>query len=1131
MSDIPASQPSFPLNEQVEAIRQQLAALAQRMDRAEERIGRGAPAVTSPPLVPPAAPAPIPTRPVSAEPSPSVLPPRLQGQAPPAPLPMPAPVQPQRPQAQGPTMPAAPATVASTPRQPALPAAPRPTPIPTPMPMAPAPVAPTVPASRVAAPVAAAMPSPIPDVPRDAAPRAATPVRPRHTVSEPTAPAKESAQWLSGDWERLIGGKLALWVGTLSIFLALASFLAYKWQSLPPIPPAGRVGGGLLAGLACLICGGVARSRVQRWFSEGLSGAGLAILYLSIWAGAQYFHLPLLPHSIAFVAMAATTAAGVMLAVSYDAISLSLIATLGGYLTPLLLHDGAGHGHAPQDSGQAISFLTYLAVLGAGILAVSLFKRWRSLTWISFKATIVLLGAWWADNNSEALRWPLFAFLTLYFLMFFGASCFYSLRRREQTAPGDLLLLFSTVSIYSLAGYHTLDGAMGSFPAAFPLGLALFFAAMAMVTHARAPENRTLRQTLGGLALFGLTIAVPIQLHQSALAIGWTVEAAILLILALRLNAPQLQRAGQVVWLLSTLPVLGSLFEGDGVRHVLFLNERALPLLVSVLATALVAAVANGARREKDETGLRDELDSIYAGYATLAGAFLVGQETYLACSWQWTAAHALAQNAPYVVAMALGIYSLAAFAHGITARNATVRTCAVLLVALAAATPVWTSLSMTTHEWAPFWNLRWFAYLELAGVISGMGWLSRQPGNELDASEVEALGIWPGVVSLFMVAALTVETYASFEHWRAPSQGSWQTAAGLSIGALWILSAAGMLGLGRMNRDSALRLLALPLGALGAAVLLCASLSNGMGDWPPLFNVRSFAFLVSFGALAWAAHDARAYGDEFGEDDAVAGATPGIGLLALALLFWGLTQETFEVCRYYHAALGSHWQVVARLAISMLWTGGASFALAAGLRRNEPGWRFGAAVIGVLGSALLLFAAFESTGLGWTPLLNARFVASAITVLAAWAATAMLHSNREKLLPEEVGTIQTIGCFALLLLLGALTQEAYETCFYLRLALGAHWDRWAQMGISLVWSVYGAGLLIGGINRRYQPLRIGALALLSGTVVKVFLLDLGFLDGLARMLSLAGLGVSLIFISFLYSRFGVEAQGREGRQ
>jgi uncharacterized membrane protein len=37
---------------------------------------------------------------------------------------------------------------------------------------------------------------------------------------------------------------------------------------------------------------------------------------------------------------------------------------------------------------------------------------------------------------------------------------------------------------------------------------------------------------------------------------------------------------------------------------------------------------------------------------------------------------------------------------------------------------------------------------------------------------------------------------------------------------------------------------------------------------------------------------------------------------------------------------------------------------------------------------------------------------------------------------------------------------------------------------------------------------------------VKVFLFDLGFLNGPSRVLSLGGLGLALIFISWLYSRF-----------
>jgi len=59
-------------------------------------------------------------------------------------------------------------------------------------------------------------------------------------------------------------------------------------------------------------------------------------------------------------------------------------------------------------------------------------------------------------------------------------------------------------------------------------------------------------------------------------------------------------------------------------------------------------------------------------------------------------------------------------------------------------------------------------------------------------------------------------------------------------------------------------------------------------------------------------------------------------------------------------------------------------------------------------------------------------------------------------------------------------------------------------------------------VMRRYRPVRLFALVLLGLTVVKVFLADLGFLDTPYRILSFAGLGVALIGISWLYSRYEI---------
>lgn len=72
----------------------------------------------------------------------------------------------------------------------------------------------------------------------------------------------------------------------------------------------------------------------------------------------------------------------------------------------------------------------------------------------------------------------------------------------------------------------------------------------------------------------------------------------------------------------------------------------------------------------------------------------------------------------------------------------------------------------------------------------------------------------------------------------------------------------------------------------------------------------------------------------------------------------------------------------------------------------------------------------------------------------------------------------------------------------------------------SVVWLVYGVLLLILGAWKRLQILRFASLATMVLTVGKVFLYDAAALEGLLRVFSFLGLGVSLLALSWFYGRF-----------
>jgi uncharacterized membrane protein len=72
----------------------------------------------------------------------------------------------------------------------------------------------------------------------------------------------------------------------------------------------------------------------------------------------------------------------------------------------------------------------------------------------------------------------------------------------------------------------------------------------------------------------------------------------------------------------------------------------------------------------------------------------------------------------------------------------------------------------------------------------------------------------------------------------------------------------------------------------------------------------------------------------------------------------------------------------------------------------------------------------------------------------------------------------------------------------------------------SAIWLAMGAGLLLAGTLKKDRPLRVASLVVIMFTIVKVFIYDASTLTGLYRVFSFLGLGLSLLSLSWFYSRF-----------
>ncbi len=82
----------------------------------------------------------------------------------------------------------------------------------------------------------------------------------------------------------------------------------------------------------------------------------------------------------------------------------------------------------------------------------------------------------------------------------------------------------------------------------------------------------------------------------------------------------------------------------------------------------------------------------------------------------------------------------------------------------------------------------------------------------------------------------------------------------------------------------------------------------------------------------------------------------------------------------------------------------------------------------------------------------------------------------------------------------------------------------WESYSYSIAWLAYAIIILVAGLLKNLGKLRMAGLAVLGVVVLKVFLIDMGDLEGLARALSFMGLGAALFGIGYLYQKLKQDA-------
>jgi hypothetical protein len=230
----------------------------------------------------------------------------------------------------------------------------------------------------------------------------APPFEPAPPPPPPPRPPAAPPFWKQVDWESVVGVKLFSWIAGIAMVVAAIYFLRYSvehgWIS-PPI----RAAIGLITGSALLVICELRVARGYRFTANAMLGAGIAILYATLFAVHALWHL--MPSGVVFAGMLVVTAVAVGLSIRRESLFIALLGMMGGFATPAVLSTG---------ENRPIGLFSYLLLLNAGLAWVAYKKRWPALTIGSVLFSVIYQWAWIA-KFLDAAQLPLAAGIFIVF--------------------------------------------------------------------------------------------------------------------------------------------------------------------------------------------------------------------------------------------------------------------------------------------------------------------------------------------------------------------------------------------------------------------------------------------------------------------------------------------------------------------------------------------------------------------------------------------------------------------------------------------------------------------------------------------------------------------------------------------
>ena len=177
------------------------------------------------------------------------------------------------------------------------------------------------------------------------------------------------------------------WIAIALLLIGTAYFLKLAVDRGWIVPsPTGRVIAGLIAGTALVLWSERFRRKGFAAFSYSLKAVGSGVLYLTLWAAFQRFHL--IGAAVALALMLLVTAWNAYMAWVQNSELLAAYALAGGFATPMLLSTGGNHENF---------LFVYILAIDVAMAALVRLRAWPRLLLGAFPLTVAFFVGWYAE--------------------------------------------------------------------------------------------------------------------------------------------------------------------------------------------------------------------------------------------------------------------------------------------------------------------------------------------------------------------------------------------------------------------------------------------------------------------------------------------------------------------------------------------------------------------------------------------------------------------------------------------------------------------------------------------------------------------------------------------------------------